>query len=73
MAKKKSRDTMQATGPMAMEYKPPSPKEQMRQSAEYMANEAVRHHPQVKKIKNQLTTDIHKAVMKTLSGRAKKV
>ncbi len=69
--KKKSSGGMGSCSPA--EYKPPSPKQQIKYAAEHVARTAVENHPKMKRMRDEITKAVESAVAKHLgSGEAKK-
>lgn len=62
MAKSKAPKRSSPVVPLG--YSPPSPRDQMRMSAEESANTAIRHHPVVKRLRGQMTRDLMRTMMK---------
>lgn len=53
---------------MPMEYKPPSPKQQIKYAAEHVARTAVENHPKLKKMRDEITRAVEGAVQKHMGG-----
>ena len=71
MAKKKKK-SMDGIGGCYPSMKPPSPKQQIKYAAEQVARTAVENHPRMKKMRDEITRSVEKAVGKHLGDGAKK-
>ena len=68
---KKAKDTMPYQT-AAVPWKPPTPKERIRQSTEDLARTVVEHHPRLKKLRDGISRAVHGAVRKALPTAVKK-